>query len=113
MGTIGDIALRDALITISPTFRVGNSENVKDSQKPNGTLFYDEKNNRVYVRTKKGNYYLVYKYPKNKTHDVSMAISLSQKTYQTYNQYGRASFFKGYNSGGNYNFWGSEFKRGY
>ena len=33
-----------------------------------------------------------------------MAISLSQKTYQTYNQYGRASFFKGYNSGGNYNF---------
>ena len=23
MGTIGDIALRDALITISPTFRVG------------------------------------------------------------------------------------------
>lgn len=113
MGTIGDIALRDALITISPTFRVGNSENIKDSQKPNGTLFYNEKNNRVYVRTKKGNYYLVYKYPKNKTHDVSMAISLSQKTYQTYNQYGRASFFKGYNSGGNYNFWGSEFKRGY
>ena len=79
MGSVGDIAVRDAILTVAPTFRVGNSKNVKDSQKLNGTLFYDAKNDRIYVHTNRGNYYLVYKYPKNKTHDVSMAISLSQK----------------------------------
>ena len=113
MGSVGDIAVRDAILTVAPTFRVGNSKNVKDSQKLNGTLFYDAKNDRIYVHTNRGNYYLVYKYPKNKTHDVSMAISLSQKTYQTYDKYGRASYFKGYNTGGNYNFWGNEFRRDY
>lgn len=113
MGSVGDIAVRDAILTIAPVIRVGNSKNVKDSQKLNGTLFYDAKNDRIYVHTNRGNYYLVYKYPKNKTHDVSMAISLSQKTYQTYDKYGRASYFKGYNTGGNYNFWGNEFRRDY
>ena len=84
-----------------------------DETPKNGTLFYDAKNDRIYVHTNRGNYYLVYKYPKNKTHDVSMAISLSQKTYQTYDKYGRASYFKGYNTGGNYNFWGNEFRSEY
>lgn len=113
MGSEGDIAVRDALITVAPAFIVGSSKNVKDSQKPNGTLFYDSLNDRIYVHTNRGNYYLMYKYPKNQTKPVAIAISLSQHIYQTYEKCGNASHFKGYNTGGNYNFWGNEFKRNY
>ena len=113
VGAEGDVGLRDAVLTLLPTLRVGSSKTVKDSQKGNGTIFYDSKNDRLYVHTNRGNYYLVYKYQKNKTKEISMAISLSQKTYQTYNRCGRVSHFLGYNTGGGYNFWGEEFRRDY
>lgn len=54
---------------------------------------------------KKGDYSLVFVNPKPNYSGAALAITLNQQIYQTYERYGRPSHFKGFNTGGNYNFW--------
>lgn len=105
VGTNGDISCIDALIELSPVVMFGDSKNINRWKRPVGTMFYNKHKDKWYVKTKRGDYSLEFVKPKPDYHAAAIAISLNQQIYQTYDKYGRVSHFKGFNTGGNYNFW--------
>ena len=104
-GDDGDIACLDAIITFKPLILAGSSDNINRWHRPVGTLHYNKNKDKWYVTTKRGDYSLEFLKPKPRYKEAAMAISLNQQIYQTYDRYGRSSLFKGFNTGGNYNFW--------
>lgn len=112
VGNNGDIACQDALIHISPMVKFGTSLNIK-SPKPEGIIFWNQKIDSYYVKGKKGLYKLMFKNAKPNNYGVSMAVSLSNKSYNTWcsnaatphMQPKGLDFRKGFNTGGSVNFW--------
>lgn len=105
VGNNGDLACMDSIIKLNPLILFGNSENINRWKRPIGTLHYNKNKDKWYVTTKKGDYSLVFVNPKPNYSGAALAITLNQQIYQTYERYGRPSHFKGFNTGGNYNFW--------
>ena len=105
LGENDDIACVEAILKLKPLILAGSSDNINRWHRPIGTLHYNKNKDKWYVTTKKGDYALQFKHPKPNYRDAAIAISLNQQIYQTYDRYGRPSLFKGFNTGGNYNFW--------
>ena len=112
LGNSGDIACQDALIYLSPLVKFGTSINIK-SPKPEGIIFWNQKIDSYYVKGKRGIYKLMHRNAKPNNYGPSMAFTLSNKNYQTWcsnaatphMQPRGLDFRKGYNTGGNMNFW--------
>ena len=114
IGNEGDICCIESLLTLEPYVRFGSSSTTTKEANNAGIIFYDKSKNKWFVRTgsKKNDVYeLVYKNASTTKHDMAMALTLNQHTYHTYNGYGKYSFRKGFNTGGNMNFWGKKGSR--
>ena len=104
-GINGDIACIDSIIGLNPLIKVGSSETVGRWDRPVGVIFYNPYKDKWFVKSKKGEYSLVFKSPKPNYYGAAIAMSLNQQVYQTSNRYGRVRHMKGFNTGGNRNFW--------
>lgn len=104
-GLNGDLACLDSIITLNPMVRFGTSENVGKWVRPVGTMYYNPYQDKWFVKTKKAEYSLVFKEPRPNYYGAAIAMTLNQQVYQTANRYGAVRHMKGFNTGGNRNFW--------
>ena len=104
-GNNEDLACLDAIISFEPLIKAGSSETISRWDRPVGTMFYNPHKDKWYVKTKKGDYSLVFRDPKPNYYGAAIAMTMNQQVYQTANRYGHVRHMKGFNTGGNRNFW--------
>jgi hypothetical protein len=105
IGVNDDLACLDAIITLNPMVHFGSSETVGRWDRPVGTMYYNPYQDKWFVKTKRGEYSLMFKEPRPNYYGAAIAMSLNQQVYQTANRYGAVRHMKGFNTGGNRNFW--------
>lgn len=128
VGDVGDLGFNFAMLNLEPFIRFGNAHNTNKFRNPEGFMYYDDSKNAWFIKTRKslkiipvgknsdgqvieriiyGDCQLMLEgeSESNVRHQIAMAITLNQQTYNTYNRYGMNIPKHGFNTGGNTNFW--------